>query len=100
MTDGVVLGQAPSPAGRTADDEEMRERFRTGRVVVVAGEQVLAALSGGHACSTWQGVVRSAIEWCGKHLDDLAPGWAEQANSMLQWGLTDEPSARLLAADT
>jgi tetratricopeptide (TPR) repeat protein len=78
----------------------MRARFRTGRVVVVAGEQVSAALSGGHPCSTWQGVVRSAIEWCGKHLDDLAPGWAEQANSMLQWGLTDEPSARLLAADT
>ena len=100
MTDSRMRGQGTPSAGRAPADEEMRARFRADRVVVVAGEQVSAALSGGHPCSTWQGVVRSAIEWCGKHLEDLAPGWAEQASSMLQWGLTDEPSARLLAADT
>ena len=98
--DGQTLGQGFSPGGRSPASEEMRARVQAGRAVIIAGEQVSAALSGGHPCSTWQGVVQSAIEWCGKHLEELAPGWAEQANSMLQWGLTDEPSARLLAADT
>jgi tetratricopeptide (TPR) repeat protein len=100
MVHGQTLGQGSSSGGRSPTDEEMRARVQADRAVVIIGEQISATLSSGHPCSSWQGVVRSAIEWCGKHLEDLAPGWAEQANSMLQWGLTDEPSARLLAADT
>lgn len=99
MADDQTLGQGSSPGGRSPAHEEMRARVQAGRAVVITGEHVSAALSGGHPCSTWRGVVQSAIEWCGEHLGDLAPGWTEQANSTLQWGLTDEPSARLLAAD-
>jgi tetratricopeptide (TPR) repeat protein len=100
MMDGQMLGQGSSPGGRSAADGEMYARVQAGRAVILIGEQVSAALSGGHPCSTWQGVVRSAIDWCGTHLEELAPGWAAQASSMLQWGLSDEPSARLLVADT
>jgi tetratricopeptide (TPR) repeat protein len=100
MTDGGARDDVPALAGRGAADEELHARLSAGRAVIVTGEQVSAALSGGHRCSTWKGVVESAIEWCGNHLEDLAPEWADRASSMLQWGLTDEPAARLLAADT
>lgn len=100
MTDSRTRGQGSVPAGRSPADEELRARFLADRIVIVAGEQVSAAISGGHPYSTWPGVITSAIEWCGKNLEDLPAGWIEQATSTLRWGMTDEPSARLLAADT
>ncbi len=42
--------------------DDLRDRVRDGRVVVVVGSGVTAAATGGHAWSSWSGLIVSGIE--------------------------------------
>jgi len=75
--------------------DDLRERLRTRRVVVIAGSGVSAATTRGAPCSTWMGLLESGIDWMAQ-LPGTPSALVEGIRSFLKAGT---PAGLILAAE-
>jgi hypothetical protein len=75
--------------------DDLRERVRDERVVVVAGSGVTAAATRGHEFSSWAGLVSAGVQWVSQ-LPGVPAGRLDAARSLLSVG---ESSSLIAAAE-